>query len=74
MSDIILYGESFTAVLIPLTKSNEISTFKLVCGIMTAVKDSPYKIISNTINIDYLIMDNTVNPVEGERLNGKITL
>lgn len=55
-------------------KSNEISTFNLVSGIITAVKDSPYKIISNTVNIDYFIMDNTVNTVEAEILKGTITL
>ena len=52
-------------------KSNEISTFKLVCCVMAAVKDSPYKIISNSLNIDYFIMDNTV---ESEISKGKITL
>ena len=55
-------------------KSNEISTFNLVGGIITAVKDSPYKIISDILNVDYFIMDNTVNPVEGEIIKGNITL
>ena len=55
-------------------KSNEISTLNLVGGIITAVENSPYKIISDVLNIDYFIMDNTANPVEGEIFKGNITL
>lgn len=55
-------------------KSNEISTFRLVSSIKNAVKNSPYKIISDMSNFDYFIMDNTVNPVEGTILKGNLTL
>lgn len=55
-------------------KSNEILTIKLLGGIIKAVEDSPYKIISNVLNIDYFIMDNTFSPVEAEILKGNITL
>lgn len=55
-------------------KSNEISTLNLVGSIITAVKNSPYRIISDVLNMDYFIMDNTVNPVEGEIFKGNITL
>lgn len=55
-------------------KSNEITTFRLVSSIKNAVKNSPYKIISDMTNFDYFIMDNTANPVEGEIFKGNITL
>ena len=55
-------------------KSNEISTFSLVSGVMIAVRNSPYEILSNTININYFIMENTFAPCENEIIKGKITL